>query len=95
MYVIIPVFQLRNTSILHTMFSTTCFVFSVSQNTAHLKQGAFVSPSLTDLKDNMNIGGSSTKRVPWSAIVNVVLVEGKDLKVMDLEGTSDPYCKVR
>jgi hypothetical protein len=27
--------------------------------------------------------------------VNIVLVEGKDLLAMDLEGTSDPYCKFR
>ena len=31
----------------------------------------------------------------WSAIANVVLVEGKDLPAMDFEGTSDPYCKFR
>ena len=27
--------------------------------------------------------------------VNIVLVEGKELLAMDLEGTSDPYCKFR
>jgi hypothetical protein len=27
--------------------------------------------------------------------VNIVLVEGKDLLAMDLEGTSDPYCKFK
>jgi Ca2+-dependent lipid-binding protein len=32
---------------------------------------------------------------PWSAVVNVVLVEGRDLLAMDFEGTSDPYCKFR
>ncbi|XP_023330904.1 multiple C2 and transmembrane domain-containing protein isoform X2 [Eurytemora carolleeae] len=31
----------------------------------------------------------------WSAIVNILLVEGKDLLAMDIEGTSDPYCKFR
>ncbi len=31
----------------------------------------------------------------WSAIVNVVLIEGKELLAMDFEGTSDPYCKFR
>ena len=31
----------------------------------------------------------------WSAIVSIVLVEGKDLLAMDVEGTSDPYCKFR
>ena len=42
----------------------------------------------------VNTGGGS-KRIPWSATVNVVLVEGRGLKAMDMEGTSDPYCKVR
>jgi len=32
---------------------------------------------------------------PWSAVVNVVLIEGRDLLAMDFEGTSDPYCKFR
>jgi len=27
--------------------------------------------------------------------VNIVLVEGKDLLAMDMEGTSDPYCKFK
>ena len=40
-------------------------------------------------------GGKDGKRSPWSAVVNIVLVEGRGLKAMDLEGTSDPYCKVR
>ena len=31
----------------------------------------------------------------WSAIVGIVLIEGKDLLAMDIEGTSDPYCKFR
>ena len=31
----------------------------------------------------------------WSAVVNVVLIEGKELLAMDFEGTSDPYCKFR
>ena len=32
---------------------------------------------------------------PWSAVVNVVLIEGKDMMAMDFEGTSDPYVKFR
>ncbi len=31
----------------------------------------------------------------WAAVVNVVLIEGRDLLAMDFEGTSDPYCKFR
>ena len=31
----------------------------------------------------------------WAAIVSIVLIEGKDLLAMDIEGTSDPYCKFR
>ena len=31
----------------------------------------------------------------WSAIVSIILIEGKDLLAMDIEGTSDPYCKFR
>ena len=31
----------------------------------------------------------------WSSIVSIVLIEGKDLLAMDVEGTSDPYCKFR
>ena len=31
----------------------------------------------------------------WSAIVSIILIEGKDLLAMDMEGTSDPYCKFR
>ena len=31
----------------------------------------------------------------WDALVNVVLIEGKELLAMDFEGTSDPYCKFR
>ena len=40
-------------------------------------------------------GAKKTKSSHWSAIVNIVLVEGKDLLAMDLDGTSDPYCKFR
>ncbi len=35
------------------------------------------------------------KATPWSAVVNVVLIEGRDLLAMDLDGASDPYCKFR
>jgi len=31
----------------------------------------------------------------WSAVVNILLVEGKELLAMDIQGTSDPYCKFR
>ena len=31
----------------------------------------------------------------WTAIVSIILIEGKDLLAMDIEGTSDPYCKFR
>ena len=34
-------------------------------------------------------------KTPRATNVNIVLVEGKDLLAMDLEGTSDPYCKFR
>lgn len=35
------------------------------------------------------------RMAPWAAVVNIVLVEGRDLLAMDVEGTSDPYCKFR
>jgi hypothetical protein len=61
--------------------------------TSHIRSGSIGSFS----QFKAEAGGvlRSGKRHPWSAVVNVVLVEGKDLKAMDLEGTSDPYCKVR
>lgn len=31
----------------------------------------------------------------WSSVVTIVLVEGKNLLPMNMEGTSDPYCKFR
>ena len=34
-------------------------------------------------------------RANWSSVVNILLVEGRDLLAMDEEGTSDPYCKFR
>ena len=34
-------------------------------------------------------------RATWASVVNILLVEGKDLLAMDEEGTSDPYCKFR
>ena len=40
-------------------------------------------------------GGGSTGGQAWDALVNVVLIEGKELLAMDFEGTSDPYCKFR
>uniref|UniRef100_A0A0K2T164 C2 domain-containing protein n=1 Tax=Lepeophtheirus salmonis TaxID=72036 RepID=A0A0K2T164_LEPSM len=42
-----------------------------------------------------SIISSNKKATPWSATVNIVLVEGKNLTAMDFEGTSDPYCKFR
>ena len=42
--------------------------------------------------DNMTKRNKST---PWNAVVNVVLIEGRDLLAMDLDGASDPYCKFR
>ena len=65
----------------------------VTHSTVHLRQ--IGSPSTTDIHSLNPISGTHGKKLPWSAIVNVVLVEGRDLKAMDLEGTSDPYCKVR
>ncbi|CAB4059734.1 unnamed protein product [Lepeophtheirus salmonis] len=37
-----------------------------------------------------SIISSNKKATPWSATVNIVLVEGKNLTAMDFEGTSDP-----
>ena len=34
-------------------------------------------------------------RAGWSAVVTVLLVEGREMLAMDEEGTSDPYCKFR
>lgn len=31
----------------------------------------------------------------WSSVVTIVLVEGKNLLPMNMEGTSDPFCKFR
>ncbi|KAK3913702.1 Multiple C2 and transmembrane domain-containing protein [Frankliniella fusca] len=31
----------------------------------------------------------------WSSVVTIVLVEGRNLLPMNMEGTSDPYCKFR
>ena len=39
------------------------------------------------------VGGSGGQA--WEALVNVVLIEGRELLAMDFEGTSDPYCKFR
>ena len=66
--------------------------------TSHRRRGSIdtssVSKELSGL-DAIKAAIGQGKRPPWSAVVNIVLVEGKDLKAMDLEGTSDPYCKVR
>ena len=40
-------------------------------------------------------GGGGGGGQAWDALVNVVLIEGKELLAMDFEGTSDPYCKFR
>ena len=50
------------------------------------------SKDLAGIEGLKMLGG---KRLQWSATVNIVLVEGRDLQAMDPEGTSDPYCKVR
>ena len=39
------------------------------------------------------VGGAGGQA--WDALVNVVLIEGRELLAMDFEGTSDPYCKFR
>ena len=40
-------------------------------------------------------GGGGGGGQAWDALVNVVLIEGKELLAMDFEGTGDPYCKFR
>jgi len=54
-----------------------------------------VESSTHPLKDTSTHQLFHGKRQTWSAVVNVVLIEGQGLKAMDMEGTSDPYCKVR
>ena len=65
--------------------------------TSHRRRGSIDTSSQKELSglDAIKAAIGQGKRPPWSAVVNIVLVEGKDLKAMDLEGTSDPYCKVR
>ena len=66
--------------------------------TSHRRRGSFDTSSVTKEMTGLEAIKAAIgqgKRPPWSAVVNIVLVEGKDLKAMDLEGTSDPYCKVR
>lgn len=80
--------------------SSTCFPFSIQLRSGSLasspsgqlsEHAAAESPSGSGGgKKCTRAGGSS-----WSAVVNVVLIEGKDLLAMDFEGTSDPYCKFR
>ena len=53
------------------------------------------STSMKDIASNEGLRMLGGKRLQWSATVNIVLVEGRDLQAMDPEGTSDPYCKVR
>ena len=53
------------------------------------------STSSKDIAGNEGLKMLGGKRLQWSATVNIVLVEGRDLQAMDPEGTSDPYCKVR
>ena len=65
--------------------------------TSHRRRGSIDTSSQKELSglDAIKAAIGQGKRPPWSAVVNIVLVEGKDLKAMDLEGTSDPYCKDR
>ncbi len=76
----------------------------VTYSSSHLRSGSIGSsetphPTPADahghpVKDGKAAGVKKRPQL-WSATVNIVLVEGKDLMAMDLEGTSDPYCKVR
>jgi len=62
------------------------FKASAAAGTASASVGA----TALDVPPRKSRGQSS-----WSAVVNVVLIEGRDLMAMDVEGTSDPYCKFR
>lgn len=61
--------------------------------------GALEGPGGSSI-DNMSITSygmvqKKLKTQHWMAVVNIVLIEGKDMLAMDIEGTSDPYCKFR
>ena len=42
---------------------------------------------------DLNAAARKLKGETWSAVVSVVLIEGKDLAQKDQERSSDPYCK--
>ena len=67
--------------------------FSMAESRGH-------SPAAVDMRRNKGGtpqpgGGGGGGGQAWDALVNVVLIEGKELLAMDFEGTSDPYCKFR
>ena len=47
------------------------------------------------LTRSLELAARRLGRAGWSAVVTVMLVEGRDMLAMDEEGTSDPYCKFR
>ena len=44
---------------------------------------------------SLELAARKLGRAGWSAVVTVLLVEGREMLAMDEEGTSDPYCKFR
>ena len=51
--------------------------------------------TLTMLIRSLELAARRLGRAGWSAVVTVLLVEGREMLAMDEEGTSDPYCKFR
>lgn len=75
--------------------SLTVRLSTVLPDTPEHRRVSQALSAFTNPARSLELAARRLGRAGWSAVVTVMLVEGRDMLAMDEEGTSDPYCKFR